>query len=157
MMEYMDNAKKLLLRDKHVNPIAFCYSDNERIAVPLSFNTDNQKYYAYAQLGVLCATMGSTDIIYINDAAMRQVTSEEDIERMRTDPTEQPLAYPKSMRKEVLLLSTYDFINDKSNSMVQIYRDDTGEIEWQEFLLDQQMDGNILECIIRGYRYAKEH
>jgi hypothetical protein len=149
--EVMGTAKANLAKDNFLTSMAMILGAESKI-LPAIFKGQDEKIAFYMAVGEISKENNAHTVILVSDAAMRRLTNPEDFEKAIRDPLEQPLTYPKSMRMECIIVSVHDFTTGKSSTLVQVYKDDTGRVEYVD---EVEKMGNfnvgLLEWVKEGY------
>jgi hypothetical protein len=159
-----DTAKKIIESEKRLQPMAFFCHNNEiqqitpiaslQATFPNLFNKfktgENIKEASMIIIGALCKILECDSVIIVNDAAMKQMSKDE-----IGDPTSHPLTYPKSMRKECIVICCVKFPSKESNVTVVPYKGGDGKdvefIDEEMVLSGKEFDSHIIDTLLVGY------
>jgi hypothetical protein len=150
----MDLAVQNLIRDGDTLPIGILLDPNNAIpgaVFQLKWTSDPEKRTTMATLGATARESGHSDVIAICPAAYRAYDNPDDFQKVIEDPTECPLAYPKSMRTECILLIQVSFPEGKSTLMVQEYTENPIKMG-QRLIMGANVMGSMPQDIINGYK-----
>jgi hypothetical protein len=150
--DVMEKAKSNLEQFHSLAPVVLCFSvEGTCFPILADFSNESEKYQFYKYIGKHCKNHDFKKIILINDAAFRSMQVE-DFEKIKEDPSERPLTYPKSMRTECIVLMYYDLENKKSDILVQPYKEEGDKIIWLDSIPDMKnFNSGLLEVIEEGY------
>lgn len=150
----MEIAKNNLVNDGRLAAMALCFGPGGVAVVPAEFGTDDEKWAFYRALGAACRDMDATRVVLVNDAAMKTYDPGQ-YDMHHLDPTETPLTYPKSMRTEVIMVMDHALGTDKTEMLMQPYRDADGKVEFlpvDEELRNMKFESGLVECVEEGFR-----
>ena len=151
----LEFAKGVLKKDNVLAPVALLVAPSGVTVVPIKFDSDAKKHTVYTAIGSACRRIGATHVVLVNDAAMRTFDKGADYEKVVSDPTEAPLTYPKSMRTEVVMVLGHELGTDRTEFLMQPYKDEGGKVEF----LDEPAKGDeftgfksgLIDDIENGY------
>jgi hypothetical protein len=153
MRGFLETAKGLLIRDKFLHPIAFFVIGPNVVPVMVKYKDDEEKHAFYASLGAFCQLKGATEILLINDAALKSYDSNESMEKaLENYSTESPLTYPPTLRTECIIIMAYNLKTKESVLIAQPYKEVNDTYEWFDIMEDiENFDSGLIDSIEDGY------
>lgn len=148
-------ARENLNKDNHLTPIALIFKEGALISsMIISWDTDENKQYAYRMLGEKAKELAADFVIWINDVAVRTVKSPEELEFIKKNyDTERPTAYPETLRQDMILLGYLDLKTLKDSMWIQAYNKmKDGKRVYKELIKTENMVSAMSQWIIEGTR-----
>lgn len=147
-------AMKNLVDNRNIAPVAFIVRDGLiRIPVLMEFNTDQEKYENCNFVGAVAKYYNADVVILVHDSALREYDNEKNENyAMSNFSTENPLAYPDSMRKDGISLLVIDIKTRETLFYLQQY-EERGEKGYRFTELKEmgKIGGEIPEKVLEGY------
>lgn len=144
---FVEPAKQNLIKcvadGKDFDSMAFFMIDG-RVAVCRVELTED-KYRMYEALGSILYDKGCSEVILLNDCAMRAVDA-----GAKIDETELPLTYPESMRTEVLVFMHINFKNKDKYHLIP-YKKNGKEVEFLKEDIFEDVGGEIRNSVAKGF------
>jgi len=154
-------AIEFFKRDQYLKPVSFLINSDRILGiVELEFETDEEKYNMYFQIGQIAKKFKANRIVMINDVAFRIYTNKEDADYARQNfDHESPLCYPENMRQDGILFTDIKIKSKKIDVCFLKYEKREKEIYFydpQELRFDFKegsLNGTLIENVLKGYKF----
>lgn len=127
LQKVLELAKYNLARDKYLSETALVFKNNILISGILikidSTCSYDSRTEALVKVGAYARGADADLVVLVNDAAMRSVPEGSET----VDETEMPLAYPKSMRTECIVITGIQVPEGEETILFQAYKGGDGE------------------------------
>lgn len=154
--DVLNHAKEVIQKsaDHSLMPMALGIGSGGHKIMPGLFQNDEEKHQFYQEVGSVCKSMGLDIVLLINDAAMREMKTDEEVAFIRKNyDTESPLSYPKSMRTECLIALGHNFHSGEQIIIAQPYKNaEDGSLDFSRKPVSlPQSDSAIVDSILKGW------
>ena len=156
-------AKEILVKDGYVSPVFFIALDEQLIMEPQSVGiidkiygdnlpAEEAKTREVFCLGAIAKKFGGNRLIMVWYAAMRTMTP--DAQYDPSDPTEQPLSYPKSMRTECIIVNDINLLTGEDKTLIVPYKGGDGEpvVFLPDLDTPDEIQSRFTAIALEGYR-----
>lgn len=127
--------------------------DEIDLCAMLPFADDEEKILMIESIGEIAQQQGYKQIVLVVDTYYRKAQTSEEREAIFGNwETEQPRAYPESMRQSAAILLTFDMGQKKGFQAYFLpYRNVDGNMIFEEIELNESSNGVLYEAMSNGY------
>ena len=149
-------AKQNLESHGHIATAILCFDKHNHLIAPVLMEIpgdDRAKRAMLLKFGQFCKGQKYSKVAVILDCATRHIATKEEYQHIIENyDTERPTIYPKSMRKEAIVLVGINLNDGKRVMAMQEYsKDDKKKIHYGEYTFSDDAPGLIPDSIIQGY------
>ena len=153
----LNSAKTNLSRDGFLTPVGLLFKNDQLIA-PILLKSDGPSFkeamtYNAMSLGNVARKIGADCVVMVNDACMKSYPEGTDLETIGEE--NMPTTFPKSMRREVIIVVAIEVPDGKTRVLMQNYKGGDGEsVEFLENDVpeDSAIKTRFTELVLTGYR-----